>query len=229
MLKSDFHTHVKGDLDRIPYTPKQLIDKAAKLNFQVLAITAHDRFIYSKELANYAKSKNILLIPGIEKTLYNKHIVILNINKEDIAKINSFSDIRQLKKKKNILVIAPHPYYPLHFCLKNLLTQHIDIFDAIEYSHFHTYLINKYNKKAVKTAKLYNKPLIGTSDCHRMIQFGTTYTLVDSKKDINSIFSAIKSHKVKPISPPLPLTKFLYLVAWAIKALIRYRIFGLRP
>ena len=221
MLKADFHLHVKGDpQDPIKHTAKQLIDLAAKKGFQVLSITCHDYVYYSTELAHYAKSKGILLIPGAEKTLYGKHVLLYNITNEDLKKINSFHDIHQLKKQKpNLLVIAPHPYFYIYLCLGHILEKNINLFDAVEYSHFYTYLINA-NKKAVKIARKYSKPLIGNSDTHHFFQFGTTFSYIDSKKDISSVISAIKSNRVKLSTAPLPIAKFLRVAFWAVSSLL---------
>ncbi len=209
MLKADFHLHVQGDPDhQHNYTAEQLIDYASKLDFQVLAITNHNQVFYNSNLANYAQEKNILLIPGIEKTIQGKEVLLYNVTQQDINQINSFKDLKELQQKKNILIIAPHPYFFLPQCLGKKLIKHINLFDAIEYSHFYHKLINR-NKKAVRVAKKYNKPLVGTSDTHHLFQFNNTYTLVNSKKDINSIIAAIKNKKTKVITKPLSTINFL--------------------
>src|SRR3989344_3901440 len=133
MLKVDLHMHVDRDpLDHIYYSAKQLIDLAAKQKFDVLAITCHDYVFPVKEIQSYAKKKGILLIQGAEKTLMGKHVLIYNINNSDLKKIKTFDDLRKLKQTKNILVTAPHPYYPMNFCLRKELEKNIDVFDAIE-------------------------------------------------------------------------------------------------
>lgn len=219
MLKADLHCHVKGDPhDNIPYTAEQLIEHAAKLNYNILAITCHDKIIFSDKLKQYAASKNILLIPGAEKTLQGKHVLLYNITQEELAHLKTFDDIRILKKKKHdLLVIAPHPFFLIGSCLGKLLEKNIDVFDAIEYAHYHTYGINL-NKKAIQIAKKYNKPLVGLSDCHRLFQFGTTYSLIDAKPN-EDIIARIKSGNVKYVSPPLPLTLFLRITVWIFTAL----------
>ena len=70
MLKADLHLHCNKDPDDpINFSPKQLIDHAATLKFEVLAITCHNRQYYNKEIASYAKTKGIILIPGVEVLL----------------------------------------------------------------------------------------------------------------------------------------------------------------
>jgi len=220
MLKSDLHCHVKGDPhDDIKYTAEDLIDRAHKKGYHVLAITCHDKVIFSEHLKNYAASKSILLIPGAEKTLFGKHILIYNITQEELESINNFDDLKNIKSKNpELLVIAPHPYYP-GFSLQHLLDQHHDLFDAIEYSHFYFYFLNFFNKKAVTAAKKYNKPLVGNSDCHIKTQFGTTYSTIHSEKTNVAVVAAIRSGKVTHVSKSLNPIQFTIVLLWIVKAL----------
>jgi len=49
MLKTELHAHCQGDPEHyLPHTAKQLIDQAHKQNFDVLAITCHNRVIYNQ-------------------------------------------------------------------------------------------------------------------------------------------------------------------------------------
>jgi hypothetical protein len=52
-------------------------------------------------------------------------------------------------------------------------------------------------------------PLVGTSDCHRLWQLGTTYTLLDAEeKTVPSVFAAIRAGRVRVVTAPLrPLDK----------------------
>ena len=52
-------------------------------------------------------------------------------------------------------------------------------------------------------------PLVGTSDCHRIWQLGTTYTLVDAdEKTIPGVFAAIRAGRVRVVTAPLePLVR----------------------
>lgn len=211
MLKVDLHIHSKEDkIDDIGYSAKQIIDKAARLKFDVLAFTLHDYFLWDDELVKYAKDKGIILIPGVEIKMREGEVLMYNIKKEYMGQLKTLADIRKLKRKdKNIFVIAPHPYYFIAQCLRKDLEKNIDVFDAIEHSWFYTQLVNC-NRKAAKTARRYRLPLVANSDCHFLHFFGRTYSLVDSKKDIKSVFSSIKRNKVKICSKPLNPFVFLF-------------------
>jgi hypothetical protein len=45
---------------------------------------------------------------------------------------------------------------------------------------------------------------VGTSDCHRLWQLGTTYTMVDAEeKSVAGVFAAIRAGRVRVITAPL--------------------------
>jgi len=207
MLKADLHIHTGEDpYDEIKYTSKELINYAAKLGFDILAITNHHKIHYSKSLSDYAKRKGILLIPGVETHINKGEVLLLNVRKP--GKIEDFQDLEVLKKE-NVVVVAPHPFYPLKSCLGKKLLENIKYFDGIEYSHFYLNNLNFFNKKAVKVAEQYNKTLIGTSDMHRLFQMDHTYSLVDCNKDTDSVLEAIRKGNVKIQTKKLPYISFL--------------------
>ena len=66
-LKADLHLHTAEDPnDRVSYTAKELISKAADQGFEVLAITNHQCLTFNQRLSAYARERGILLIPGME-------------------------------------------------------------------------------------------------------------------------------------------------------------------
>ncbi len=207
MLKIDFHIHTADDCkeSHLGYSSKDIIDKASKLGFNAISITQHDWFQFNDELFNYAKSKNILLIPGIEKTIEGVHVLLINL-KSDL-KILKLSELSKLPD--DVLIIAPHPFYPFGYSLKNKLLKHRHLFDAIEFSAIYLNSFNKYNKKVLSFAKKFGKPVVGNSDLHNLNLFNCTYTLVDSKLTVNSIIESIKVGKVVLKTKPLSLSQFI--------------------
>lgn len=203
-LKVDFHTHTAEDpFENINYNAFELIDRASQKGFDALTITNHNTVTYTKELARYAETKGVLLIPGMEAILSDKHILIINPDFKKILSNWSLKDLSKLKKETN-LIIAPHPFFPGSKSLKSALFPILPFIDAIEFCHFYNHSINC-NKKAVHVAAQQKIPLVGTSDCHNIWQFGMTYTLVEAKKEIPSIIEAVKMGKVEICTTPLSL------------------------
>ena len=204
-LKADFHIHTQEDpKDRIRYTAGELIDYASHRGFDVLAITNHDIVTYSRGLREYAHRKGILLIPGIEVSVSKKHVILLNAVAFNPNQTKTLEDIRQYRNDDS-LILAPHPYFPIFQGLRSSLDKAIDIFDAIEYTHFYFKGIN-FNRKAERKAARFNLPLLGVSDAHFLWQVGTTYSLIEAEKNIPSVISAIKKKRIEIISSPMRFT-----------------------
>lgn len=210
MLKADLHLHAGEDKCRkLKYSSKELIDHASKKGFEVLSLTFHRDLFYNKDISNYAKKKGILLIPGVEKWIEGKEVLIYNLIEKEAKNLKTFKDLRNLKEKKDVLIIAPHPYFKTSKCLGDKLKENIDLFDAIEYSHFYLPYFNL-NRKAVKLANHHQKTIIGNSDSHNLGNIGSTYSMIEAKKNMIDIFKAIKQGKVKVISKPVTLRYFIW-------------------
>ncbi|MFC2135772.1 PHP-associated domain-containing protein [Bacteroidota bacterium] len=210
MLKADLHLHSGEDrTHHLKYSARKLIGEMAKQGFEVLALTLHKDVFYDKKVFDYAKKKGVLLIQGTEKFVEKKEVLIYNITQKEADEIKTFDDLRKLKKKKDILVIAPHPYFLLGECLGKKLEENIDVFDAVEYSHFYLSWLNL-NRKAVRISKKYKVPMIGNSDIHHLKQIGMTYSLIDSKKDMKSVFNAVRKRKVTIKTKPASLYYFVW-------------------
>ena len=199
-LKSDLHLHTAEDpLDRVRYTAKELISKAADQGFDVISITNHQRMTFNQDLLSYARERGILLIPGIEMTIQRRHVLVLNPPPHKIC--SDFFSLSKLRRPET-LIVAPHPYFPGTYSLNGRLLKHRSLFDALEYCHFYSLRIN-FNQKAIEVCQSDGFPLIGNSDAHFLSQFGTTYSLIYAEKNLESIFTAIRAKRVEVVTRPL--------------------------
>jgi len=201
-LKCDLHLHTSEDpRHQLNYSAKKLIEEAAKKGYHVVSITNHNTVTYDQELADFAHEKGILLIPGVEATVMGKHVLIYGVEGMDEKwdKL-TFFDLKRLKAR-GAFIVAPHPFYPNYNCLGNLLERFSNLFDAVEYSHLYTKKLN-FNLKAQNFAKSKDMPLLGLSDAHSLKQLDYTYTLIDSDKDVASIFEAIREKKATIVTRP---------------------------
>ena len=201
-LKCDLHLHTKEDpRHQLSYSAKDLIDSTADLGYDVISITNHNTVTYSRELAQYASRKGVLLIPGVEATVMGKHVLIYGVDgmEENWGKLSLF-DLKRLKAR-GAFIVAPHPFYPNYNCLGGILERFSGLFDAVEYSHLYVKKVN-FNLKAQRFAKKKGMPILGLSDAHSLKQLNYTYTLVDSPKDPESIFQAIRDHRTTIVTRP---------------------------
>lgn len=197
-LKAELHSHC--NLDPIDYrvcsySSEQLISEAARLGYDVLAITCHNRDIWNRELSEYAESLGITLIPGMEvSTEEHRHVLAYNF-RTGSENLNTLAKIRE-RSREDTLAIAPHPYFPGRPCLRGLLKQNIDVFDAIENSGFHVPGLD-FNRQARKTARRHQKPVVGNGDVHLLWQLGKTFTWIYSEPGVMPILRAVKRGRVR--------------------------------
>lgn len=220
LFKIQFHTHTKHDpVDNIKHSEKQLIDAAGMYGYHALAITCHNRVVFNNDLHEYAQKKGVLLIPGIEKSIDRRHVLIINAAVE-AEKILTFNDLANYKKyHPQCLIIAPHPYYPGWICLQKKLEENIKLFDVIEYSWYHSKKIDFYNQKAKQMAARHKLPMLATADNHILKYLNYSYSLVEAKidpairpenqKNIAAIFDAIKKNRIRIVSKNLPFWRLI--------------------
>lgn len=127
--------HIHTTISDGALTPKEVIDEAVKNGVAVISIADHDTIdAYTDEIFEYAKSKNIKLIPAVEISTKTKksgiHVLGYNFDLEDI----------EFKEKLKQIRNARHDY--LHKVAKKLeelgyyvnLTE-LDKIDAVTKAH----------------------------------------------------------------------------------------------
>ena len=218
-VKSDLHLHTAEDpLDEIDYTAAELLERAHEAGFRALAITLHDKVFDDPAIFARAHALGVLLIRAAELRIEGADAVILNLSVEEAASIHTFEDLRRLRSQRgsSIFVFAPHPFYRFGGSIGNRLEGLIDCFDAIEYCHFHVPLLNP-NVLAARVAAKTERPLLATSDAHRLRFFGEHYSLLGLESAANpptleDVFAAIRAGRIQRVSPKGGLTRFVALM-----------------
>jgi predicted metal-dependent phosphoesterase TrpH len=234
-IKVDLHIHTLDDpKDAVDYSAHQLLERARALGFRVLAITLHDTVFDRQEVFADATAMGIFLIPASEVRLCGAHVLVLNVTDEEIAQLKDFDDLRKLRARRgsSVFVIAPHPFYVFGSSIGDRLVQEIDCFDAIELCHFHKGLFNP-NRHAKNVATRFSKPLIATSDAHRLHAFGRHYTSIPApaKLSVESVFAVLRTGPVVLTSPSasfvdLVSTAYFVFVAHPFRRRRKYRRVG---
>jgi hypothetical protein len=202
MLKVELHSHTSDDpIDEIPYSAEDLIDRAAALGYKALAITLHNRQLSVKRLVPYAADRGIVLLPGIERTIERRHVLLINFSQRT-EDVKTFDDLASLRRSEPGLVVAPHAFFPATTCLRGDLNRYRDLFDAVEINAMFTASLD-FNVPARRWAERHGKPLVGNGDVHRLRQLGTTYSLVDADPHPDAICQAIREGRVLVESRPL--------------------------
>ncbi len=230
-IKIDLHIHTLDDpKDAVDYSAHQLLERARALSFRVLAITLHDAVFDRQEVFADAATMGILLIPAAEMRLHGADVIVLNVSAEEMAQLKSFDDLRQLRARRgsSIFTIAPHPFYMFGGSIGSRLLQEIDCFDAVEFCHFHVGLFNP-NRRAKRVASRFGKPLVATSDAHRLHAFGCHYTSIPlpSALTAENVFAALRHGPLNLTSPACgfrDLVSAIYFVFLAHPLRVRRKV-----
>src|SRR5438874_5746667 len=100
-LKVDLHIHTLEDpKDHLDYSAHQLLERARALDFGALAITLHDKVFDRAEVFADAAEMGIVLIPAAEMRLEGSDVVLLNVQPNEVEKLRSFADLRQLRARR---------------------------------------------------------------------------------------------------------------------------------
>jgi predicted metal-dependent phosphoesterase TrpH len=212
-IKLDVHIHTLEDpKDKLDYSARELLARARRLGFNVLAITLHEAVFDPPEILQAAARLEILLIPAAEVRIEGADVILLNVGRQELEGLNTFADLRHLRSRRgaSIFVVAPHPFYILGGSIGRRLIAEIDCFDAIEYCHFHKGIFNP-NRRATIVARQFGKPLLATSDAHRLNAFGHHYTTAPRPAELTAeaVFAQLRTGPLSMHSPPASLSDLL--------------------
>ena len=177
--------------------------KAAKARgLDGIAITDHNTIAGHAEARRFSKG-GFLVIPGIEITSKDCHIVGLGIKKL-VPKHMSAEKTVKLIKKQGGVAIAAHPFAPGR---KPGLV-HKAKFDAIEGLNSRALFLS--NPLAQRYAKLNKIPMVAGSDAHRCDEIGLAYTRVNCPPKIECVLKQIEGGETSISGRTLPLPSFLW-------------------
>ena len=203
MLKCDLHIHTDFSRDG-ESSVEEIIKTAERRGLDVIAITDHD----TVEGALYAKTvdTDLLVIPGIEISTKAGHLIALGVTEQIPAGLDFFETVN-IAREMGAFLILPHPYHQFRHGVGTRLKNAIEAVDAVE-SFNSRYITGSANKKAEKKAIFFGKPCVAGSDAHNARFVGYGVTVVDSEKDMESIFEAISSGRSSIIGKMTPLKSY---------------------
>jgi predicted metal-dependent phosphoesterase TrpH len=204
LFRVELHSHCHGDpVDtHLGHTLFQHIDRAKEAGLDAIAVTWHRSVVDNAKAAAYARKRGILLIPGMEADMENQHhLVILNLKPGDLPAAPTWAQLRSLRARKpDVLVMAPHPFYPHPTCLGRVMDRHVDCIDAVEWCKLHVnWLPGRVNPnlRAARWAHRHGKPLIACSDAHTLRDIGANVSTVEADDlTIPSLLAGIRAGRV---------------------------------
>jgi predicted metal-dependent phosphoesterase TrpH len=191
MLKLDLHIHSQYSEDGIG-TPLEIVKILKKKGLSGMAITDHNT-VEGGLLALKVALKDFVVIPGIEISTKDGHIIALNVKKNIPCCLTVEETIEKIIDMGGTPIV-PHLLRSMSGIKEKKLKNIIKKVPAIEV--FNSCSVSQTNLKSMKIAKKYNLGGTGGSDSHIPSFAGEAYTTVDTNNfNIDSIISLIEKKK----------------------------------
>jgi len=171
-MRLDIHVHSCFS-DGVP-TPREIVERCKKIGLSGVAITDHDVIEGSLEALKYA-SRDFTVIPGLEVSSTEGHILALGVKEKIDAGLSAYDTIRIIHKMGGIAVAA-HPYDSWRKGVGDLILSLP--FDAVEVINGHTFGNTKNPVEMAGKAKL---PTVGGTDAHSLHEIGNVSINVDGE------------------------------------------------
>ena len=190
---------------------KDIFKVAKSRNIDIIAISDHNTVDGSKEARRLTKKDDLLVIPSIEISSIEGHILGFGCE-EKIDRDLPAAETIDLIHDQSALAIIPHPYcFYRHGLLCKADYKDLKI-DAIETKNAR-FIVGYCNNKAKNLSKNENLPSLGASDAHYFKFVGDCYSKIDCEKDIDSVLKSIKKGKLEAFgkgTSNVKLSKYLF-------------------
>jgi predicted metal-dependent phosphoesterase TrpH len=203
MLTCDLHVHTSFSKDG-ESSIEEIIKRAEKVGLDAIAVADHDTV--DGAIAALNISTRLIIIPGIEISTRQGHIIALGITEKIPSGLDVMDTIIHAHQK-GALVILPHPYHMWRHGVGRKLRSALFAVDAIEVFNSR-YIVGSANLKAARMARRIGKPCVGGSDAHNARYIGFGRTLVDAEPNVESILQAIREGRTLATGKMTPLPSY---------------------
>jgi predicted metal-dependent phosphoesterase TrpH len=201
MIKIDLHIHSKYSEDAYG-SAEEIMKYVKKKGLQGMAITDHN-YIKGGRVAQKASTKDFIIIPGVEISTNQGHLIGLNVSK-NIAKNKSVSETIDLIIDSGGIPIIPHLYRNMSGIKFNNLKKVINKISVLEV--YNSCSLPNTNLKTAKIANKYDLGGTGGSDSHLPVYAGSGYTTIDTTDmSIDTILTEIEKKNTWGNGTTLPL------------------------
>lgn len=203
MLVCDLHVHTRYSRDG-ESSVEEILKKAEEVGLDAIAITDHDTVDGIKHALSVPSK--VLVIPGIEVSTRQGHLLILGITEVVPAGLDVVDTVN-IARGMGALLILPHPYHIWRHGVGRKKKAGLAVVDAIEVFNSR-YIVGSANSKAARIARRLGKPCVGGSDAHNAKYVGYGRTYVDAEKNVAAILDAIRAGNVSCGGKKTPLRTY---------------------
>ena len=214
LIKADLHVHTTYSKDSL-ITPKDLIYYAKKRGLNSCAVTDHNSLDGAYKIA---KETDFLIIPGMEVSSADGHIVALNVHELIPRGLSAVETVMRVHEAGGV-AIACHPYVFFKGCLRENVNES---FDAIEVINARAFPFKKSVKRAETAAECFKLSRVAGTDAHYGPQIGYAYTEIETTEPtVEAIAKAIVAGHCSPHGQPVPTATNIGLTMQRLKRVVK--------
>ncbi|WP_435063986.1 PHP domain-containing protein [Halobaculum sp. EA56] len=203
MLSVELHSHSALSHDgRDPVD--MLLEQAAAVGLDALAVTDHDELDASLEAADLADDYGLVGIPGMEVTSAAGHVLAFGIE-EPVPAGLSFDETLDRIHAQGGLAVIPHPFQKSrHGVAPHVTEDQLAGADAIEVYNSRL-LTGRSNRQAEQFAVNHGVPMTAGSDAHIAEMVGQAVTEVGAdERSVEAVLDAIRAGRTSVVGKRTP-------------------------
>ena len=226
MLSAELHCHSALSHDGRDEI-ELLLEQAAGIGLDALAITDHDALNASIEAAELAPAYDLVGIPGMEVTTAAGHVLAIGVRERVPAGL-SFAETLERIREQGAIAIVPHPFQrSRHGVAPHISRSALASADAIEIYNSRL-LTGRSNRQAERFARARNLPMTAGSDAHISEMIGQAVTEIDAaERSADAILDAIREGRTRVLGKRTPWRISFRQAGGGVKRRLRRRAAGL--
>lgn len=221
---ADLHVHTIHSMDGTA-TVRAVLEQAARVGLDVIAITDHDRIRGALEGMDLSSAYGVHVVPGCEVSTADGHLLSLFVQSTPPAG-RSLADTIRWTRDQGGLCVAPHPDGDDRASLKvETIRQALNTPDIAPFlvgiEVFNASIIHpKRSRVTIKMAHMLSAPPVSNSDAHLLHVVGTAATWFPGNTP-EDLREALAGQNVR-IAVTQYEPSLILLGEWAIRMLLRY-------
>ncbi|MFD1512381.1 CehA/McbA family metallohydrolase [Halomarina rubra] len=203
MLSVELHCH--SDLSYDGRDPVELLlEQAAAVGLDALAVTDHDEIDASLRMAELAPEYGLVGITGMEVTSAAGHVLGFGIEERVPAGLSFTETVERIREQGGIAVV-PHPFQrSRHGVAPHISNDELASADAIEVYNSRLFT-GRSNRRAERFAERRNLPMTAGSDAHIAEMVGQAVTQVATdERSVDGILDAVADGRTTVVGNRTP-------------------------
>ena len=194
-IVADLHMHTSWSHD-CSIDAAELVDHAEAEGLGAIAVTDHNVFGGALEAVDYARGRELVVIPGEEVKTDDQGEVIGLFLEREIPRGMSFAETVAAIRDQGGLVYVPHPFDRLH-AIPDPRTLHRNLADIDVLEVYNARLLfEAFNDEALRFARKYNLTMGAGSDAHVLQGVGTGALRMRAFRDPEEFLLSLRTAEI---------------------------------